>query len=297
MKKALLLFLLILVTGCTQTSQNETVSIKQTSDEEVTQEQADPIKKIPEHIVGHFKQGNYFLTHADYPNAIRKFKLATKLKPDFVQAHFNLGVAYLESNQIGQAIDEWITTITLDPDYAKAYLSLGYAYEKLSNNEKAVENYDKYLQLNPSDPKAQAISDKINNLRVNIFGEGIVGKITMTEKINSKTFEPTAAKNIFTDNIEVIYTTAEIGDAPQNTKIKAVWYYLGLKGEDILVNSDEKVITGPQQMVFAVRKPAQKPWPTGRYELRLYVDGKENLVVPYTIVKGGKPSDAEGQNT
>jgi tetratricopeptide (TPR) repeat protein len=293
MKKFVILFLILLIGGC---SPQNTRDISNLPAEEIDIPQDEATKGIPEHIVSHFKSGNYFLTRADYPNAIRKFKLAVKLKPDFIQAHYNLGVAYIESNQPGLAIDEWQTTIDLDPDYAKVYLSLGYAYERLSDNDKSVEYYEKYLQLNPDDPNAKAISEKINNLRGHLIGHGIVGRITMTDKVNTTTYDPELSKNIFTANIPVIYTTAEIGDAPVNTRIKAVWYYLGLKGEEIPVNTKEKVVSGPQKMVFAVKKPADKPWPTGRYALRLYVNGKENLSVPYTILKGDQKANAEGQN-
>lgn len=243
---------------------------------------------IPPNIKAHFKQGTYLLRKTDYENAIRKFKLAIQLKPNFVQAHYNLGLAYFESNRIGLAIEEWKKTIELDPNYHRAYMSLGYAYEKLSNNDKAVENYEKFLKLKPDDPLAKTIGEKINKLRDNISGQGIVGKIVITEKVSAKTFEPIESKNIFNDETPAIYTTADIGDAPPDTRIKAVWYYLGLKGEEILVNSKEKVITGPQKMVFQINRPYKNKWPLGRYEIRIFVDGKENLSVPFTILKGDK---------
>ena len=102
--------------------------------------------------------------------------------------------------------------------------------------------------------------------------------------------------DIFTNTKDIIYATAEIGDAPKNTNIKASWFYLGIKGEEIPVNSQEKIITGPQNMIFAIRKPSKGPWPTGRYEMRLFVNGKENLSVPFTILKDDTKPDAKRQN-
>lgn len=300
MKKLLIIIGLMTLIGCQQNSSQQEFKVKNTVDEApiTNQSNLEPeTKNIPEVVRAHFKQGTYFLTKNDYQNAIRKLQLTVKLKPDFVQAHYNLGVAYFETQQAGLAIEEWNTAINLDPDYAKAYLSLGFAYEQLSDTDKAVENYDKYLQLKPDDSNAKVISQKITTLRGQIVGQGLIGRIAITDKVNPETFEPIEAKDIFTDTLPVIYTTAEVGDAPENTKVKVVWYYLGLKGEDILVNSAEKVITGPQNMLFELNKPTNKPWPTGRYEIRIFLNGKENLSVPFTILKEEKKPNATGKNS
>ncbi|MEW5818870.1 MAG: tetratricopeptide repeat protein [Cyanobacteriota bacterium] len=301
MKKIIFYILIILViTGCAKSEQvqqtNEMLDANSINSSIDIASEKPENAKMPEHIRAHFKQGNFFLSKADYLNAIRKYNLVIKLKPDFAQAHYNLGVAYFETKSVEQAIEEWNRTIKLDPEYAKAYLSLAYAYEKLSNNAQAVEYYDKYLQLNPEDPKAKKINDRINLLRGQVVGEGIVGKILVVETIDPETKAPGKSKDIFTDNASIIYATAEIGDAPKNTSIKVAWYYLGIKNEEILVNSKEKIITGPQNMVFEISKPKEKPWPTGRYEIRLYVNGKENVSIPYTVLKGEQDINAKGQN-
>lgn len=300
MKKFVIILVLIALTGCQkQATQNPEGNIKITPTNlsiDNTDETDTKNSKIPEVVRSHFKQGNYFLTRSDYSNAIRKFLVVIKMKPDFAQAYYNLGVAYYETSRTEQAIEEWNKTLKIDPEYTKAYLSLGYAYEQLSNNTQAVEFYDKYLQLKPDDPNAKKIMTKINLLRGQVKGEGIIGRVIITEKIDPEKKLAIKPKDIFSDTISVVYTTAEVGDAPKNTSIKASWYYQGLKNEDILVNSKEKIITGPQNMVFEIKKPENKPWPAGRYEIRLYVNGKENLSVPFTILKEEAKPDAPGQN-
>lgn len=287
-KSITFLVIILVVASCSNKPVQIGDNVEKTPTTTSSELQAEKNQEIPSHTKAHFKQGTYFLRKGDYENAIRKLQLAIKQKPDFIQAHYNLGLAYFDTDRMGLAIDEWKKTLELDPDYARTYLSLGYAYEKLSNNDKAVENYEKFLQFSPEDPKAKKIGKKIDSLRNNISGQGIIGRIVITNKVSAKTFEPVESKNIFNDNEPAIFTTADIGDAPKETKIKAVWYYLGLKGEEILVNSKEKVVTGPQKMVFQINRPAKNLWPLGRYELRIYVDGKENLSVPYTILKGDK---------
>ena len=299
MKKSLLILLLLFLTGC----QEQKAPLITTDKEEQINEsipvnedlEGNNTSNIPSHIKAHFKQGNFFLSKGDYHNAIRKFLLTTKLKPDFIQAHYNLGVAYYDTKQTEQALEEWSKTITLDPEYSKAYLSMAYAYEQLDNNIQAVQYYDKYLQLKPDDPKVKMINQKINLLRGQVVGTGIVGRVLMAASINKETNLANKPKDIFTDNTRVIYTTAEIGEAPKNTNIRATWYYLGIKNEEIEVNTKEKIVTGPQNMVFEIHKPANKNWPTGRYEIRLYVNGKENLSMPFTILKGEDKQDAQGK--
>lgn len=300
MKKSIITIVLIFLLGCQQKITQPQVEYKNNkTDHEIPNNDSSENIDTPgisQNIKDHFKQGIYFLSRRDYDNAIRKLELAVKLKPDFAQAHYNLGVAYFETKRINLSIQEWENVINLDPNYAKAYLSLAFSFEKLSNNDKAVEYYTKYIELKPDDPNADKINKKINSLRKQVVGQGIIGRVTITDKIDIETYQPLLSKDIFNDNVPVIYTTAEVGDAPENTKIKIVWYYQGIKGQEILVNSKEHVITGPNNMLFEITKPETKPWPIGRYEVRIYVDGKENLSVPFTILKGDK-TGAKRTNT
>lgn len=296
MKYLLIISLFIFLTGCNNTASKTNSSINDVN--QASKPVNSTIDKpndgsIPEHIMAHFKQGNYFLSKSDYTNAIRKFQLATKLKPDFTQAYYNLGVCYFDTNRPEEAIKEWHTVIKLDKDYYKAYLSLGYAYESLGNNIQAVEFYDKYIQLKPDDPNAKKIDAKINTLRGEVTGTGIIGKVVMADNVNPETFQSEHSNDIFDSQTPLIFTTAEVGDAPKNTSIKAAWYYLGLKDEELEVNSEEKIITGPNNLVFTIQKPANAPWPAGRYEIRIYVNGKENLSVPFTILKEDSNKDAQ----
>lgn len=285
-KNFLLISILLITTGCNNNqSFNTPERIDLSTIETNNQSSQKNNDDIPEHIKAHFKQGNYFLAKSDYTNAIRKFQLAIKLKPKFTQAHYNLGVCYFDTNRTEEAIKEWKTVLKQDSDYYKAYLSLGYAYEKLRNKTQAVEFYDKYLQLKPDDPNAKKINEKINLLRGQVTGTGIIGKVVMAEKVNPETFQAEGIKDIFDNKTPLIFTTAEIGDAPQNTSIKATWYYLGLKDQELEVNSDEKIVTGPNNLVFTIQRPKKELWPTGRYEVRIFVNGKENLSIPFTILK------------
>lgn len=293
-RKTILIAFILLITGCQQPEKTQPeISVAET----VETKNEVQTNKLPKEVQIQFKQGNYFLTKSDYVNAIRKFQFVINRKPKFAQAHYNLGVAYFETKRPEEAIKEWQLTLQYDSDYTKAYLSLGYAYEQLANNTQAVEYYDKYLQLNPDDPNSKVIIEKINTLRGQNVGQGIIGRVVISDDVNPETYQTDHPKDIFTNTKDIIYATAEIGDAPKNTNIKAAWYYLGIKGEEVLVNSKEKILTGPQNMIFAIRKPSKGPWPTGRYEIRLYVNGKENLSVPFTILKEEKKLDAKRKDT
>lgn len=289
---AVILLVFIILTGCTKPESIDKGAMPEIQHDKKQTSYSIDGKPIPEKVVSHFNQANEYLRNSDYENAIQRYNLVLSLQPDFAVAHYNLGVALYQTNRVPLAIEQWQKTLEYDTDYAKAYLSLGYAYEKVHDNDKAVENYDKYLQLNPDDDNAALINQKINALRGQLRGEGIIGKVSITEKVDPKTFDPIQYKDIFYDSTSVILATAEVINAPPKTNIKAVWYYQGLKGEEILVNSKEKVLEGSHKVVFKIQKPPSMPWPTGRYELRLFVDGKENLSIPFTILKGMSKQDA-----
>ncbi|MGD9582011.1 MAG: tetratricopeptide repeat protein, partial [Vampirovibrionia bacterium] len=211
-KKIFVVGLLILLSGCQQAVKTPPELHKEDSIQ-VNEEVKDANLSKDDQI--QFKQGNYFLTKGDYVNAIRKFLYVIKGNPKFAQAHYNLGVAYFETNRPEEAVKEWQDTLKYDPDYTKAYLSLGYAYEQLSNNTQAVEYYDKYIQLKPDDPNVKVILDKINKLRGLTVGQGIIGRVVIADDVNPETYQTDHPKDVFSDDKDIIYTTAEIGDAPK----------------------------------------------------------------------------------
>jgi hypothetical protein len=74
---------------------------------------------------------------------------------------------------------------------------------------------------------------------------------------------------------EQFYCIAELSNAPDDTKVKAVWTAVKVEGADPNTNIDEaKTTSGSGQLQFNLSN--QGPWPTGDYKVDLYLnDAKE----------------------
>ena len=71
------------------------------------------------------------------------------------------------------------------------------------------------------------------------------------------------------------YCIAELSNAPDDTKVRAVWTAVKAEGADANTKIDEaKATSGSGQLQFNLSN--QGPWPTGDYKVDLYLnDAKE----------------------
>ena len=99
--------------------------------------------------------------------------------------------------------------------------------------------------------------------------------------------KPLNATSTFGVNTPEIFCSVKLSNAPDETEVGSEWVYV--KGE--LAGYDNTVIDtlvlaadGTQYIQFSMPKP-QSGWPVGEYALNLYIDGKEELSVPFTVSK------------
>jgi hypothetical protein len=70
---------------------------------------------------------------------------------------------------------------------------------------------------------------------------------------------------------EQFYCIAELSNAPDDTKVKAVWTAVKVEGAKPNIKIDEaKTISGSGQLQFNLSN--QGPWPTGDYKVDLYLN-------------------------
>jgi len=101
---------------------------------------------------------------------------------------------------------------------------------------------------------------------------------------DAKPVNPTSA---FAVNTPEIFCSVKLSNAPADTEIGSEWVYV--RGE--LSGYDNTVIDtlvlpadGTQYLQFSLPRP-DGGWPTGEYKLKLYIDGKEKVSLPFTVSK------------
>lgn len=87
------------------------------------------------------------------------------------------------------------------------------------------------------------------------------------------------------DETKTVYITANLNNAPANTKVKITWYYLEEKDEEIFAD-DYVVEDGVKKMQFYLNAP-DGIWPLGRYKaiLDLGTDNSEPIEKVFEIVE------------
>jgi hypothetical protein len=108
---------------------------------------------------------------------------------------------------------------------------------------------------------------------------------SMAKAVDSSTMQATTKATVFSTSDAVIYCSVKLSNAPSDTEVKSQWIYL--KGEATDLNNyqiNETPITtdGTRYLAFSLEKPSSG-WPKGDYVVKLLVDGKEQLQVPFKI--------------
>ena len=108
---------------------------------------------------------------------------------------------------------------------------------------------------------------------------------SMAKAVDPNTMESITKSTVFSASDPVIYCSVKLSNAPSDTEVKSQWIYV--KGEVADLNNfqiDETPIKtdGTRYIAFSLPKP-EAGWPKGDYMVKLFVDGKEQLQVPFKI--------------
>jgi cytochrome c-type biogenesis protein CcmH/NrfG len=119
-----------------ETSDLETLMIRQQQREEKLKALQQEVRENPHSAEAHFKLGKTYLEGlggiSDAPKALEAFQQAINIQPNYPEAFVGLGDAYLAIKMrdkngwsFTEAREAYRQAIALKPDYAEAYYSLG----------------------------------------------------------------------------------------------------------------------------------------------------------------------------
>ena len=107
---------------------------------------------------------------------------------------------------------------------------------------------------------------------------------TMTLGVDSQSRPLNATTTFWVDTLE-IFCSVRLNDAPAETEALAEWYYLEGELEDVtdlFIDSFGIVAEGTQYLQFSLEIP-DTGWPRGNYLVVLYLDGAEQLSLPFEV--------------
>ncbi|MFZ3171834.1 MAG: zinc ribbon domain-containing protein [Carboxydocellales bacterium] len=107
-----------------------------------------------------------------------------------------------------------------------------------------------------------------------------ISNFTMSTGVKQDTFEPVNPTDTFTPKSPAIYCSAKLTDAPANSTVKFIFYYL--EGGKMEIAPVEMKAGGTRYTMAYLTAP-QKGWPLGKYEVVVLFNGKESGRVSFTV--------------
>ena len=111
------------------------------------------------------------------------------------------------------------------------------------------------------------------------------GSISTANITSAKMFadsEGTQETTVFTQD-QIFYCIVELANAPDDTKLKAVWSLVEAEGQEPNQIIDEAEITAEGGNVFTFDLANNGLWPIGKYKVDLYLNEKLDRTLEYEV--------------
>ena len=174
--------------------------------------------------------------------------------------------------------DSLIGTETVAADAPYVVFAFARSEKLLPRGDYQVKLYfdDKFVQSVPFYVQGQAAASAMT-----------LSDATMCAGVDRLTGKPIAGTGIFPSDALSIYCSVKVSGAQFNDQVKARWTYIGgeLTGvKDRKIAESAAKVEGREYMSFSFGPKAGQPFPMGDYSLGLYVDDRELVNLPFTVV-------------
>jgi hypothetical protein len=111
-----------------------------------------------------------------------------------------------------------------------------------------------------------------------------ISKVTLCKGVTEKT-EPVEPTTVFPQDQDVFNCVVHVANAPSDTKVRSIWVGLDTElGKDMTIDSVEFTIEKDSDVHFSLTR-GKKFWPVGKFQVKLYLDGKFDRDVDFTVEK------------
>jgi len=103
----------------------------------------------------------------------------------------------------------------------------------------------------------------------------------MSTAVDPKTKAPLEKATIFPADVKTLYATAQLKSAPADTAVKAIFYYL--EGKKQQIADDSVTAEGGKYLSFSLNPP-ESGWPVGRYEVEFLINNEVKEKIGFSVV-------------
>ena len=151
---------------------------------------------------------------------------------------------------------------------------------------------DKLLPKGDYEVKLYFDNILVQSVQFKIQGEAAssaatLSDVTMCTSLDLLTNKPLDKTDIFPNDISIIFCSIKLNNADFNTAIKARWTYVSGEMENFkgkTIYEPTRKAEGLEYISFSIGMAPGKQLPIGQYNITLFVDGKEQVNVPFSVV-------------
>lgn len=97
-----------------------------------------------------------------------------------------------------------------------------------------------------------------------------ITSITITDQVDQRTRAPITPRTQFPPTASEFFASVRVAHAVKGTRVKAEWYYEGKLVDEADVVFPEP---GDRYVAFNLVSAEQKPFPSGTYKVKVFLDG------------------------
>jgi hypothetical protein len=118
------------------------------------------------------------------------------------------------------------------------------------------------------------------------FSTANISTAVLAKDVQGDNYDPVDPTSTFSPDQPVINLVVTLKNAPSDTKVKAVWTAVAVSGApaNIEIDQAEIVMEGSSNVHFTLSRPSSGAWPVGRYKVDIYLDGKLDKTLGFTVV-------------
>src|SRR4030042_6175902 len=119
-----------------------------------------------------------------------------------------------------------------------------------------------------------------------VYSTASLSEATICKSVNLTTMAPIERADVFPPDFDIIYCSVKLSNAPSNTQVKVQWF--NNNNQQLL----EKTITadGTRYIASSITRATAAPFTTGNYAVKLFLNGKEQVTVPFTLQASTVPT-------
>jgi tetratricopeptide (TPR) repeat protein len=226
--------------------------------------------------------GKNLLKSGDVDGAIKFFKEYEEFYSKNPEFYYYFGQAYFKKGLYLKASGNFEKALAIDKSLQDLFLNIAEAYEKANMRNKATENYVNYVFKSNDVSKNIEIRNKLNKISEPVVGNDIIGRISLTDRADVIKNSAIGTMQAFNPDTPIIFASIEVINAKKTDKIEVKWDFIGNKEEVLPVNSSEFVVSGAKTVLLSIKSPVAG-WPTGNYEMQVFVNGIKNSALKFYV--------------